>query len=219
MRVASFALALGVVLSLPARSEAALIPTEWLIPTAVIDFNSTPTGSFSTLIVGDFTFAWAGFADQQHVGAIVPGNHALMDADNSNGYGASVIMSLTSGGPFTVTQFDIVTVGDPNALFHDRVDVGGVGYTSAGTKLRNDLVGITSLVINIVDLEFAVDNVHVFYERTVTETTAVPEPATLTLVGLGALGTAYRLRRRWTLRRGRVVREVQLSNTRAPARM
>lgn len=197
MRFASIALALGVVFSLPIRSEAALIPTEWVTTTtAVIDFDSAPTGIFSSLIIGDFTFTWGGFSGRPRIGVIGTGNNALMDADNFsyNGSGTPVYMSLTSGGPFTVTQFDVVDAGP--ALPHDRVVVGGVAYAAAGTQVRGDLVNLTSLEIDVVNLAFAVDNIHVSYVRDVTPPTSVPEPATLTLVGLGALGTASWLRRR-----------------------
>jgi hypothetical protein len=182
-------LAVAVVLSLPVRSEAAPIST-------VIDFNSAPTGAFSTLVVGDFTFTWVGFGDHQQIGTIGSGNNALMDANTANALGAGVMMTLTDGGTFSVSQFDIFSPSDPSATF-TRVSFGGISYTqpTTGTVVRSDLVNVSSVLINIVaDVSLAaVDNIHVTYEAAPA---AVPEPATLMLVGLGVLGLTYRRRAR-----------------------
>lgn len=49
--LASLALTLGAVVALPTQSQAAPINT-------VLDFNSAPPGTFTSLVVGDFTFSW-----------------------------------------------------------------------------------------------------------------------------------------------------------------
>jgi hypothetical protein len=69
VRFISLALALGFgfVLCSPVRSQAVPIST-------VIDFNSAPTGAYSSLVVGDFTFTWVGFGDQQQVSVVTAGN-------------------------------------------------------------------------------------------------------------------------------------------------
>jgi hypothetical protein len=192
--LASLALALAGVAALPTQSQAAPINT-------VLDFNSAPAGTFASLVVGDFTFSWVGFGDQQQVSEISAGNNALLDSIRQTApptFGAAVTMSLTGGGTFTVTQFDIINLTNPAGGGGHRVDFGGVSYFSAKTQtvLRNDLVDVTSVMIDIVSSSsnFAVDNIHVTYDGPTPPT--VPEPATLSLVGLGTLGMAYRARRR-----------------------
>jgi len=106
-------------------------------------------------------------------------------------------MTLTNGGAFTVTQFDIIDLSSATQG-GEEVDFGGVRYFSPSnqTVLRPDLVNVTAVDINIISLlhNYAVDNIHVTYDP--ARPPAVPEPTTLSLVGLGVLGMLRRVRGR-----------------------
>lgn len=196
MRVVSLALAVAVVLSSPVASQAAPIST-------VIDFNSASTGAFSSLVVGDFTFTWVGFGDQEQVSVVAAGNNGLTDTNTINHLGAEVTMTLTSGAAFSVTQFDIIDLSSASQG-GEEVDFGGIRYFSPSnqTVLRQDLINVTAVDINIISLlhNYAVDNLHVTYDP--APPPAVPEPSTLSLVGLGVLGMlrCVRGRRRSSIR-------------------
>jgi hypothetical protein len=189
LRFVSLALGLAVLVSVPLGAEAAPIST-------VIDFNTAPTGAFTSLVVGDFTFTWVGFGDQEQVSAIGAGNNALTDTNIINHLGAEVTMTLTNGGAFTVTQFDIFDASSAT-MGGEQVNFGGVPYYSPASQTvhRQDLVNVTAVDVNIISLlhNYAIDNIHVSYDP--DPPPSVPEPATLSLVGLGVLGMVRQIRR------------------------
>ncbi|MEZ6008376.1 MAG: PEP-CTERM sorting domain-containing protein [Planctomycetota bacterium] len=113
------------------------------------------------------------------------------DHDNTNTVNGSYIeMRLTDGGSFTFTSADVFAqplgTGAVATIYSSNGDV----WTSTGTASATNIIFNWSNVTWVrfqSDYDISFDNI---------EFSAVPEPGTLALLGLGLAGAAARRRRR-----------------------
>ncbi|MFC1938466.1 hypothetical protein ACFLWH_02290 [Chloroflexota bacterium] len=72
--------------------------------TAILDFDSLPTGSFTEHNEDGFSIKWIGYGDYQTI-SDVAGNHVLKDPA-PNGNGAEVVINTLDGSPFYFNSLD-----------------------------------------------------------------------------------------------------------------
>jgi len=178
-----------------------------------IDFDSALLGSFTSFTEDGFTITQFDLGDPQNIADTGDGNHALVDGNPFNVFGAASIITIL--GPAGML-FDLVSLDVADLLGNSlggggvvgggyRIEVGNTVFSPTiaavysptssvfTTVYPTGLTGLNSLAINIVSLggfdNFAVDNIVLRY-------TKVPEPSTLALLGFGLIGMGLVRRRR-----------------------
>ncbi len=164
---------------------------------AILDFESAPTGTFSTMVEDGFNINWIGYGDYQTV-VDVGGNNVLKDS-GYNAYGAEVVITTTNGSNFFFNSLMYNNWNNNNGSYNLRFAAyeTGVGWhnlnvdpnSSTWSTLTDVGLGVSGLElsqlrINMVSgtQDFSVDNIDVV--------SAVPEPATVALLGIGLVGLA-----------------------------
>lgn len=101
----------------------------------------------------------------------------------ANASGMTVTLTMNGGGAFSLFGLDAVSGGVNN------LSINGVGYSTGPVALN--LLNVTSVVFrDTTGNGVSIDNLNL------GAASAVPEPASLALVGLGLLGLAATRRRR-----------------------
>jgi hypothetical protein len=143
---------------------------------AWIDLNSTNTGSLELAIVGAFT----------------PGsNYTLSFFANTVNPGAGIDVEVSNG--YAVTGFT------PSVLASTTVTPTGTGQPVLDTSWELFAVNFTADATNNIVIKFgsnATGAVGPYLDFVVVESTAIPEPSTLMLSGLGLLAVAMIRRKR-----------------------
>jgi len=171
------------------------------------DFNGETLGlGVSTLaqfsVVGNVDVIGTGFFD------LYPGNGNYLDLDGSRGASSATITTMMSFAPGTyVLEFDIGSNGGPNSML---VTLGTYSetFTRTGSVSPLENISRTITLTSASTLSFKettgpdtagiiLDNVSLSEAPPVRDASAVPEPASMSLLALGAAGMlGFRLRRR-----------------------
>ena len=170
------------------------------------DFNGETLGlGVSTLaqfsVVGDFDVIGFGFID------LYPGNGNYLDLDGSGGPSATITTMMSFAPGTYVLEFDIGSNGGPNSML---VTLGTYSetFTRTGSVSPLENISRTITLTSASTLSFKettgpdtagiiLDNVSLSEAPPVRDASAVPEPASMSLLALGAAGMlGFRLRRR-----------------------
>lgn len=199
-------------LSLSCLAVALAFATPQVSNAGVIDFNSHPDDFLTPIVEGEFTFnflaaGWGVFGPAS--GACCNVNYngtTALYADGNRDGNANVLMSVTGGGTFAVSSFDAATYWvDALGSLEVIGNLHGGGTVSAVYSITSAFATFF-LPATFVDLDslmfrdpvsgafltapgFGVDNINT------GPAAVVPEPATLSLLGLGIAGVLARRRR------------------------